>query len=163
MQTLRGSYKIQQTMKTGTILSLLLAFGIAFSASAQEQLPPQGTLVDSITLVKRNSRRNLVVREWNTDAKSKTKWLDHVTTYDEFGRKTEEIEYNQYGQAWRETYKYDEKTGKISEDVQYDEKDKVKLVRKYEYNPDGTKKKQYNYKPNGKLKTIKVYEYATAE
>ncbi len=140
------------------IISLL--FGLAtMSGIAFAQTKEVNTLVDSVTLAKRNARRNMIVREWNTDAKTKTKWLDHVTVYDGEGRKIEEIEYNQYGQSWRETYKYDPVTGKISEDIRYDGKDKATLIRKYEYNPDGTRKKQYNYKPNGKLKTVKVYEY----
>ena len=65
------------------------------------------------------------------------------------------------GQKWRETYEYGE-DDRISKDVLYNERDKVVLVRKYEYNPDGSKKKQFNYAPNGKLETVKVFEYATS-
>ena len=110
------------------------------------------------TLEKREARKNMTIKEWNTDAKSKTRWLDRVTTYDSEGRKVEEIEYASYGQKWRETYEYGEH-GKIEKEVYYNDRDKPQLIRKYEYNPDGTKKKQYNYAPNGKLMTIKVFEY----
>ena len=36
-------------------------------------------------------------------------------------------------------------------------------IRKYEWNADGTKKKQYNYAPNGKLQSVKVFEYVFTE
>lgn len=103
-------------------------------------------------------RENLCVKEWNTDARTRTKWLDRITTYNERGEKLEEIEYNKYGQAWRMTYEYDAE-GHIISDRRYNEKDKVTEIRKYEYNPDGTKKKQYKYSPKGKLLTVKVFEY----
>ena len=57
-----------------------------FSVSAYAQL-------DAATMAKRQARKNLVIREWNTDAKTQTKWLDRITTYDDQGRKIEEIEY----------------------------------------------------------------------
>lgn len=118
--------------------------------------------LDAATLAKRAGRRNLTVKEWNTDAKSKTRWLDRVTVYDGQGRKTEQIEYASYGQKWRETYEYGEDGG-VCREVEYDDRDKPKTVKKYEYNADGTKKKQYNYAPNGKLVSIKVFEYVIGE
>ena len=118
--------------------------------------------LDEATMAKRQARKNLVIREWNTDSKTQTKWLDRVTTYDDQGRKIEEIEYTKYGQKWRETYEYGA-NGRISKNVVYNEKNKTTLVRKYEYNSDGTKKKQYNYSPNGKLQTTKVFEYVISE
>ncbi len=110
------------------------------------------------TLAKRAKRKNLTVKEWNTDTKSKTRWLDHLTVYDEEGRKIEEIEYATYGQRERVTFEYNA-NGKIEKEVVYDDRDKPVRIRKYEYNADGTKKKQFNYFPNGKLATVKVFEY----
>ncbi len=110
------------------------------------------------TLAKREKRKNLVVKEWNTIHGSKTRFLDRQTTYDEFGRKIEEIEYATYGQRYRITYEYDE-TGAVSKEVEYDDRDKPVRIRKYEFNEDGTKRKQYNYLPNGKLYSVKVFEY----
>lgn len=104
----------------------------------------------------------MTIKEWNTDAKSKTRWLDRVTTYDAEGRKIEQIEYASYGQKWRETYEYGE-NGRVVREVEYDDRDKPKAIRKYEYNDDGTKKKQYSYAPNGRLQTIKVFEYVIGE
>lgn len=130
----------------------ILLFALAFaslSASAQSE--------DYLKL-KLRRHENLTVKEWNTDAHTKTKWLDRVTVYDARGRKVEETEYNQYGQAWRETYEYDDQDRKIRE-TRYNDRDKVVHVRKFEYNPDGTRKKQYTYAPNGKLSTTKVFEY----
>lgn len=110
------------------------------------------------TLAKRAKRKNLTVKEWNTDASSRTKWLDHLTVYDSEGRKVEEIEYAVYGQVSRVTIEYDA-NGMVSKEVVYDEKNRPVRIRKYEYNADGTKHKQYNYLPSGKLYSVKVFEY----
>ena len=137
------------------LLLFMLVFAlIPVSMSAQE--------LDAATLAKRAGRKNLTIKEWNTDAKSKTRWLDRVTTYDSEGRKIEQIEYASYGQKWRETYE-DGENGRIVQEVEYDDRDKPKSIRKYEYNADGTKKKQYNYAPNGRLQTIKVFEYVISD
>ena len=137
------------------LLLFMLVFAlIPVSMSAQE--------LDAATLAKRAGRKNLTIKEWNTDAKSKTRWLDRVTTYDSEGRKIEQIEYASYGQKWRETYEFGE-NGRVVREVEYDDRDKPKSIRKYEYNADGTKKKQYNYAPNGRLQTIKVFEYVIGE
>ena len=122
------------------------------SAMAQSLLTPE-------QLAKREKRKNLTVKEWNTDSKSKTRWLDHVTTYDAQGRKIEEIEYASYGQRSRVTYEYDDATGKVIKEVEYNDRNTATRIRKYEWNEDGTKAKQYNYLPNGKLFSIKVFEY----
>ena len=45
--------------------------------------------------------------------------------------------------------------------MEYNDRNKVYKIRKYEYNDDGTKKKQYNYNPNGKLETVKTFEYTS--
>jgi len=110
------------------------------------------------TLAKREKRKNLTVKEWNTDAASRTKWLDHLTVYDAEGKKIEEIEYATYGQVSRVVIEYDDK-GMVSREIVYNEKNKVVRIRKYEYNENGTKHKQYNYLPNGKLYSVKVFEY----
>ena len=141
-------------MKRVLILAILFLTAFSGFASAQSRL-------NEATLAKREARKNLVIKEWNTDAKSKTKWLDRITKYDDQGRKIEEIEYNQYGMAWREVFEYDPVVDKISKETKYNSKNKPILVRKYEYDEDGTRKKQYNYSPNGKLLTIKVFEYSS--
>ncbi len=141
-------------MKRGLLLILTGLFFFSAISSAQS--------IDEATLAKRAGRKNLTIKEWNTDAKSKTRWLDRVTTYDEFGRKIEQTEYASYGQKWRETYEYGEH-GRVVQEVEYDDRNKPKTIRKYEYNSDGTKKKQYNYAPNGNLLTIKVFEYIVSD
>ena len=78
------------------ILSALAALLCSFALNGQELSPE--------TLAKREARKNLTVKEWNTDARTKTRWLDRETTYDSQGRKVEVIEYASYGQKWRETY-----------------------------------------------------------
>lgn len=137
-----------------TMKRIVLIMALAFiSAGAFAQ-------VEDYTAAKRATRQNLTVKEWNTDAKSKTRWLDRVTTYDSEGRKIEEIEYSQFGQKWRETYEYGE-NDKVTREIRYDEKDRPEFIRRYEYDSQNRKVKQYNYLPNGKLKTTKVFEYST--
>lgn len=128
------------------LFSVLVSFSSTFA-----QISPE-------TIAKREKRKNLTVKEWNTDAKSKTRWMDHLTVYDDEGRKIEEIEFATYGQKERITIEYNA-DGKVSKEVVYDDRDKPVRIRKYEYNTDGTKKKQFNYLPNGKLYSIKVFEY----
>ena len=120
--------------------------------AAQSLLTPE-------QLAKREKRKNLTVKEWNTDDKTKTRWLDHVKVYDSEGRCIEEIEYATYGQKSRVTYQYDDVTGKVIEEVEYNDRNRPTRIKKYEWNENGTKAKQYNYLPNGKLFSVKVYEY----
>ena len=54
-----------------TILILLSFVLLPLSMAAQD--------LDAATLAKRAGRKNLTIKEWNTDAKSKTRWLDSVT------------------------------------------------------------------------------------
>ena len=107
---------------------------------------------------KKINKKNLVIKEWNTDAKSKHRVLDHQTTYNADGKKIEEIEYNSGGQKWRKRFEYNA-DGKVSRELVYDERNKLQTVKKFEYNEFGRKKTQYNYDGKGKLKTMKVFEY----
>lgn len=121
-----------------------------------DNINPQAPLT---TAEKRERNRNQVVKEWNTDAKGKRKWLDHLTVWNDKGLKVEEIEYAVYGQRERITYEYDEFEKCIRENV-YNDKNKLYRIRKYEYNEDGRKKIQYNYNPDGKLYSTKIFEYS---
>ena len=117
--------------------------------------------VSDATVVKRENRRGMTVKEWNTDVGSKRAFLDRVTTYDSLGRKIEEIEYASYGQKWRVVSEYpagSDITAKVVREIEYNDRDKVSRIRKFEYNPDGSKKRQLNYYPNGKLESVKTYE-----
>lgn len=109
---------------------------------------------------KRERKKNLVIKEWNTKAGSKTPYLDNMTTYDELGRKIEEIEYASYGQKKRVVYEYEGTSTKCTRQIEYDDKNHVTRIKKFEYNSDGTRKAQYNYKPNGKLESSKTFEYS---
>ena len=125
---------------------ILLLLGMAAGLAAQE------VYVSAETLAKRERRKNLTVKEWNTHEKTKTRWLDRIKVYDEQGRIIEEIEYATYGQKWRITYEYtDSIGGKVLKEVEYTDKNQPFRIRKYEYNTNGTKAKQYNYLPNGRL------------
>lgn len=129
------------------MLTLLLAIA-GIPACAQSAASP-----------KREAKKNLVVKEWQTKAGSKRKFLDHQTSYDGQGRKYEEIEYASYGQKYRIVYEYEGASTRCSREVEYDDKNHVVVIRKYEYNDDGTRKRQYNYYPNGKLASTKDFEY----
>lgn len=108
---------------------------------------------------KRERKKNLVIKEWNTRAGSTVPYLDNVVTYDELGRKIEEIEYASYGQKKRTTYSYEGNNTKCTEQVEYNDKNKPVCIKQFEYNEDGTRKLQKNYRPNGKLESIKTFEY----
>lgn len=133
------------------IFSFLLALVIpAFS----QQVTPE-------TLIKRQKRKGLTIKEWNTASGSKQAFLDHVTTYDSLGRKIEEIEYASYGQKSRVVCEYVDPldpASKVLREIEYNDRDKVTRIKKYEYNEDGSKKRQLNYYPNGKLESVKEYE-----
>lgn len=136
-------------------LVFLLAFvAIAVGAFAQS--------VSESTIAKRDNRRGMVLKEWNTAAGDKRAFLDRVTTYDEMGRKIEEIEYASYGQKWRVVSEYPENsdiTAKVVREIEYNDRDKVVRIRKFEYDEEGSKIRQINYYPNGKLESVKIYEY----
>ena len=110
------------------------------------------------------NKKNLVIKEWNTDPRSGKKMLDRVTTYNSDGTKVEEIEYGSDGQKWRKRYEYAPGAdGKCLKESVYDERNRLNTVKKYEYNEFGRKKTQYNYNAKGKLLTVKVFEYITED
>ena len=118
--------------------------------------------VSDATIAKRENRKGMVLKEWNTPAGDKRAFLDRKTTYDEFGRKIEEIEYASYGQKWRVVYEYpadSDITAKVVREIEYNDRDKVVRIRKYEYDEDGAKVRQLNYYPTGKLESVKTFEY----
>ena len=104
------------------------------------------------------NKKNLVIKEWNTDTATNKKVLDHVTTYNADGKKIEEIEYTTSAQKWRKRFEYDA-AGRVTLESVYNEKNKLDNYKKFEYNEFGRKKTQYTYNPKGKLISIKVYEY----
>ena len=103
-------------------------------------------------------KKNLVIKEWNTDPKGAHKVLDHVTTYNPEGQKLEEIEYNSDGQKWRKRFERDA-VGKVVTEYVYDGKNRLQTYKKFEYNEFGRKKVQYTYNAKGKLLSVKKYEY----
>jgi YD repeat-containing protein len=139
----------------GKILLASLLLLPLFSVCAYAQL-------DAATMAKRQARKNLVIREWNTDAKTQTKWLDRITTYDDQGRKIEEIEYTRYGQKWRETFEYGA-NGKVAKELVYNERNKLVSIKKIEWNEFDRKKVQYTYDPKGRLVSTKTFEYLAGD
>lgn len=111
---------------------------------------------------KKINKKNLVVKEWNTDVRTNVRMLDHVTTFNADGQKIEEIEYNSEGQKWRERYEYGTNGKKVRELI-YDGQNRLVQVKKYQYNEYGKKTITYTYNAQGKLIAIKNYEYLTQE
>ena len=103
-------------------------------------------------------KKNLVIKEWNTDPKGGHKALDHTTTYNAEGQKIEEIEYNADGQKWRKRFERDA-AGKVVTEYVYDGRNRLQTYKKFEYNEFGRKKVQYTYNAKGRLLGVKNYEY----
>ena len=109
------------------------------------------------------NKKNLVVKEWNTNAKGTASTLDHMTTYSPDGKKIEEIEYDAAGkQKWRKRYEWGG-NGKMARELVYDERNRLVNYKKFEYNEFGKKKTQYTYDPKGRLLSTKLFEYITSD
>lgn len=133
----------------------LIALALALAVPAMAQNTAAGQKIN---------KKNLVIKEWNTDPRSGKKVLDRVTTYNADGKKIEEIEYGSDGQKWRKRFEYAPGAeGKCVKESVYDERNRLNTVKKYEYNEFGRKKTQYNYNAKGKLLTVKVFEYITED
>ena len=127
-------------------LIILAAAALLFIPGAYAQEAPQ------------INKKNLVIKEWNTDPKGSSKVLDHVTTFSAEGKKIEEIEYNSDGQKWRKRYEYGP-DGKLSKELVYDNRNRLQTYKTFEWNEFSRKKVQYTYSAKGKLLSIKQYEY----
>ena len=79
------------------------------------------TFAQDNTATQKINKKNLVVKEWKTKVGSKTPYLDNMVTYDELGRKIEEIEYASYGQRKRVVYEYEGTSTKCSRQIEYDD------------------------------------------
>lgn len=131
-------------------LRLFLVFSgiFPFALNAQENVKP--------------SKSNVTVKEWKVDAATDQKVLDHVTVYNENGKKIEEVEYDSKGVKWRKRYEHGP-NGKIARESVYNGAGKLDNVRKYEYDELGRRKIEYVYDAKGKLKRYKVYEYVAGD
>lgn len=112
--------------------------------------------------VTKPSKSNMTVKEWRIDAATNSKRLDHITIYNEIGKKIEEIEYDSRGQQWRKKYEHGP-NGKVARELVYNSANKLDNIRKYEYDEFGRRKIEYIYDAKGKLKKYKVYEYIAEE
>lgn len=130
-------------MKKLLLISLAFLFLVP-SAGAQEK--------------QKINKKNLVIKEWNTNPKGGNKTLDHVTTYSPEGKKIDEIEYNSEGQKWRKRYEYGA-DNKVSRELVYDGNNRLQTYKTFEYNEFGRKKVQYTYNAKGKLISVKHFEY----
>ena len=113
-------------------------------------------------MVTKPSKNNMTLKEWKVDAVTNHKILDHLTIYNEIGKKIEEIEYDSKGQKWRKKYEHGA-NGKVVRELVYNSANKLDNIRKYEYDEFGRRKIEYIYNAKGKLKRYKVYEYIAGE
>ena len=104
------------------------------------------------------NKKNLVIKEWNTDVKTNAQILDHSTTYNPEGKKIEEVEYTPSGVKWRKRYEYNA-AGKVSKELVYDKNNRLMTYKTFEYNEFGRKKTQCTYDAKGKLLVTKIFEY----
>jgi YD repeat-containing protein len=132
-----------------SLLSLMMLLcGFSFTAVAQ----------DSQAL----NKKNLVVKEWNTDARGH-RILDHQTIYNPDGKKIDETEYYSNGkQKWRKKFVWAAGDRMLEERV-YDERNRLVDYKRFDYNEFGKKKTQYTYDPKGRLISTKVFEYITQD
>ena len=138
-------------MKRAAILTIVLLF------------PFLGVFAQTGSTGSPLNKKNLVVKEWNTNAKGVVSTLDHVTTFSPDGKKLEEIEYDSAGkQKWRKRFEWGE-NGKVSRELVYDERNRLVNYKKFEYNEFGKKKVQYTYDAKGRLVATKLFEYITAD
>ena len=141
--------KMSKTMKYLKLTLVLALLAFSFQAFAQNS----GSTIN---------KKNLVIKEWNSDANGNNKVLDHVTTYSPDGKKLEEIEYDSNGIKWRKRYEYGS-NGKVSKELTYDARGKLQYYQTFEYNSFGRKKLVYTYNAKGKLIKIKTFEYITQQ
>lgn len=133
-----------------TALTLLLA---CLAMAAQNTPSAETTKID---------KKNLVVKEWNANAKG-ARTLDHTTVYSPEGKKIEETEYDYAGkQKWRKRFEWGA-NGVMTRELLYDERNKLVNYKKFEFNEFGKRKVQYTYDPKGKLISTKTYEYITKD
>lgn len=107
-------------------------------------------------------KRDLVTREWNTDVGTNIRFLDHETIFNSEGKKIQETEYTKLGKLWTKRYEYDQ-DGKMTRELTYNEKGRLDSIQKFEYNEFGKKKAVYTYDSKGKLVKVKAIEYIIRE
>ncbi|MBO7478607.1 MAG: hypothetical protein J6U04_11840 [Salinivirgaceae bacterium] len=127
------------------ILLLAVLAGAAGMASAQDN-------------TQKINKKNLVIKEWNTDVKTNAQILDHTTTYNPEGKKIEEVEYSPAGVKWRKRFEYNA-AGRVSKELVYDKNNRLMTYKTFEYNEFGRKKTQCTYDAKGKLLVTKIFEY----
>jgi YD repeat-containing protein len=139
-------------MKKNIILVLTMMLA-CFAAAAQNTSSTEGAKIN---------KKNLVVKEWNVNAKG-SRILDHTTIYSPEGKKIEETEYDYNGkQKWRKRFEWGS-NGVMTRELLYDERNKLVNYKKFEFNEFGKRKTQYTYDPKGKLISTKTYEYITQD
>ena len=145
--------KIMKYLKLSLVAAMMLLSLLACAQSGGTRTGTQGTATGG-----NPNKKNLVIKEWNSDPGSSQKVLDHVTTYNADGFKIEEIEYDSTGMKWRKRFEFGA-NGKVVTEYTYDARGRLLSYQKFEYNELGRKKTVYTYNNKGKLLKVKTFEY----
>lgn len=144
-------------IKTYLLRLPIAAVFLLYSFSAPAQNSGSDSSQDSAVHLK----SNLTLKEWNVDPATGAKVLDHITIYNEAGRKIEECEYDSKGLKWRKIFELSSDGTLVREKV-YNASNKLDNIRKFEFDERGRKKTEYIYDAKGKLKKYKIYEYSSS-
>ncbi len=97
------------------------------------------------------------ITEYNLNNKKKE--IDHITTLNAEGLKTEEVEYFSDGIVkTRTVYEYDHQK-RCNKATKYGIKGKVEKVTTYDYDNNGTKTKESILIPEKRYRTDKIFEH----
>ena len=108
----------------------------------------------------RTEGKRLTVKEWKTTPDGRNKWVDHIEVYNAQGQLIEASEYGDFGRtlSWRAEYTYNAQ-GQLTQEVIYNERNKINKVRKFEYDSKGRCTRRLNYNANGMLNSYRQFEY----
>ena len=122
----------------------MLVIPITFSLKVTAQNTVPGTKIKTITEYNRNNKK---------------KEIDHITTLNAEGLKTEEVEYFSDGIVKTRTdYEYDHQKRCIKA-TKYGIKGKVEKVTTYDYDSNGTKTRESILIPEKRYRKDKIFEY----
>lgn len=104
-----------------------------------------------------NGKRIVATKEYKLEGKKQI--LDHLTKYNAEGDKTEETEYGKTGDVKEKTIYTYNANGKCVEEKHFNEFNKLDKTVKIEYDANGKKAKETTFMPNGKVKSVHVFDY----
>lgn len=90
---------------------------------------------------------------------NKVQRIDHLTTFNDAGQKTEEVEYFADGMVKTKTaFEYDVQN-RCVKSTKYSKKGKIEKVSVFEYDSNGNKTKESIFAPEKRYHHVKAFEY----